>query len=74
LGGCEPKAVKDFREAWWKLLLLKANPEDVKAIEAKYLGVKMPGSHRSIPRSSQLISCHAKMGKDLGLLRESIMQ
>jgi len=69
-----PKAVKDFREALVEAIAyVKANPEDVKAIEAKYLGVKMPGfSSFDTEIKPADLDVYAKMGKDLGLLRESI--
>lgn len=69
-----PKAVKEFREALVEAIAyVKANPEDVKAIEAKYLGVKMPGfSSFDTEIKPADLDVYAKMGKDLGLLRENI--
>jgi NitT/TauT family transport system substrate-binding protein len=69
-----PKAVKDFREALTEAVTyVKANPEDVKTIEAKYLGVKMPGfSSFDIEIKPADLDVYAKMGKDLGLLRENV--
>jgi NitT/TauT family transport system substrate-binding protein len=69
-----PKAVKDFREALTEAVAyVKANPEDVKTIEAKYLGVKMPGfSSFDIEIKPADLDVYAKMGKDLGLLRENM--
>lgn len=69
-----PKAVGDFREALTEAIAyVKANPDDVKAIEAKYLGVKMPGfSSFDTEIKPADLDVYAKMGKDLGLLREDI--
>jgi NitT/TauT family transport system substrate-binding protein len=69
-----PKAVKGFREALAEAIAYaKANPEDVKTIEAKYLGVKMPGfSSFDIEIRPADLDIYAKMGKDLGLLRENV--
>jgi NitT/TauT family transport system substrate-binding protein len=69
-----PKAVRDFREALGEAIAyVKANPDDVKAIEAKYLGVKMPGfSSFDIEIKPADLDVYAKMGRDLGLLRENI--
>jgi NitT/TauT family transport system substrate-binding protein len=69
-----PKAIKDFREALAEgIAYVKANPDDVKAIEAKYLGVKMPGfSSFDTEIKPADLDVYAKMGKDLGLLRETV--
>jgi NitT/TauT family transport system substrate-binding protein len=69
-----PKAVTDFREALAEAIVYaKAYPEDVKTIEAKYLGVKMPGfSSFDIEIKPADLDVYAKMGKDLGLLRENV--
>jgi NitT/TauT family transport system substrate-binding protein len=69
-----PKAVRDFHEALVEgIAYVKANPEEAKTIEAKYLGVKVPGfSSFDTEIKPEDLDVYAKMGKDLGLLREKI--
>lgn len=69
-----PAAVKAFREAGTEAIAyIKANPDDAKAIEAKYLGVKFPGfSSFDIEIKPEDLQAYADIGKDLGLLRKNV--
>lgn len=69
-----PAAVKAFREASAEAIAyIKSNPDDAKAIEAKYLGVKFPGfSSFDIEIKPEDLQAYADIGKDLGLLRKNV--
>lgn len=69
-----PAAVKAFREAGAEAIAyIKANPDDAKVIEAKYLGVKFPGfSSFDIEIRPEDLQAYADIGKDLGLLRKNV--
>lgn len=69
-----PAAVKAFREASAEAIAyIKANPDDAKTIEAKYLGVKTPGfASFDIEIKPADLQDYAAIGKDLGLLRKDI--
>lgn len=69
-----PAAVKAFREAGAEAVAyIKANPDDAKAIEAKYLGVKFPGfSSFDIEIKPEDLQAYADISKDLGLLRKNV--
>lgn len=69
-----PAAVKGFRDAVSEgITYVKENPQDVKDIEAKYLGVKMPGfSSYDVEIKPADLDVYAKMIKDLGLIRDTL--
>lgn len=69
-----PAAVKGIREASQEGIdFIKANPEDAKAIEAKYLGVKTPGfSSFDVNIKPEDLQFYASVGKELGLLRKDV--
>jgi NitT/TauT family transport system substrate-binding protein len=69
-----PAAVKAFREASNEAIAyIKANPDDAKTIEAKYLGVKFPGfSSFDVEIKPADLAAYAAIGKDLGLLRKDV--
>ena len=67
-------AVKNFREASLEgVAYIKDHPKEAKEIEAKYLGVKFPGfSSFDIEIKPADLADYVSIGKDLGLLRNSI--
>lgn len=67
-------AVKAFREAGEEgIAFIRANPEDAKAIETKYLGVKTPGfSSFDIEIKPEDLQAYAAIGKGLGLLQRDV--
>jgi NitT/TauT family transport system substrate-binding protein len=69
-----PAAVKGLRDASNEAIAyIKANPEDAKAIEAKYLGVKFPGfSTFDVEIKPADLQAYAVIGKELGLLRKDV--
>jgi NitT/TauT family transport system substrate-binding protein len=69
-----PNVVKGFREGCAEAIsYIKANPEKVKAIEAKYLGVRMPGfSSFDVEIKPVDLEAYGRIGKELGLLRENV--
>lgn len=69
-----PAAVKAFREASAEAIAyIKANPDDAKVIEAKYLGVKFPGfSSFDVEIKPEDLQAYADIGTDLGLLRKKV--
>ena len=69
-----PAAVKAFREASNEAIAyIKANPDDAKTIEAKYLGVKFPGfSSFDVEIKPADLQAYAAIGKELGLLRKDV--
>lgn len=69
-----PAAVKALREASNEAMAyIKANPDDAKTIEAKYLGVKFPGfSSFDVEIQPADLQAYAVIGKDLGLLRKDV--
>ena len=69
-----PAAVKALREASNEAIAyIKANPDDAKTIEAKYLGVKFPGfSSFDVEIKPADLQAYAAIGKELGLLRKDV--
>lgn len=69
-----PAAVKGLRDASNEAIeYIKANPDDAKAIEAKYLGVKFPGfSSFDVEIKPEDLQAYAAIGKELGLLRKDV--
>ncbi len=69
-----PAAVKGLRDASNEAIAyIKANPDDAKAIEAKYLGVKFPGfSTFDVEIKPADLQAYAAIGKELGLLRKDV--
>jgi len=67
-------AVKAFREAGAEAVaFIAANPDEAKAIEAKYLGVKTPSfSSFDIEIKPSDLSEYVAIGKELGLLRKDV--
>lgn len=67
-------AVKSFREASLEAVnFIRANPDEAKNIETKYLGVKTPGfSSFDIEMKPADLSDYAAIGKELGLLRKDV--
>ena len=67
-------AVRSFRAASLEgVAYIKDHPEEAKEIEAKYLGVKFPGfSSFDIEVMPADLAGYVSIGKDLGLLRNSI--
>lgn len=69
-----PAAVKGLRDASNEAIeYIKGNPDDAKAIEAKYLGVKFPGfSSFDVEIKPEDLQAYAAIGKELGLLRKDV--
>jgi NitT/TauT family transport system substrate-binding protein len=69
-----PAAVQAFREATKEAIAyIKANVDDAKVVEAKYLGVKAPGFPSfDVEVSPSDFEIYASIGKDLGLLRQKV--
>lgn len=69
-----PAAIKALREASNEAIAyIKANPDDAKAIEAKYLGVKFPGfSSYDVEVKPADLQIYATIGKELGMLRKDV--
>lgn len=69
-----PAAVKGIREASQEgIAYIKANPDDAKAIEAKYLGVKTRGfSSFDVSMNPEDLQFYVSVGKELGLLRKDV--
>lgn len=67
-------AVKSFRDASVEAVnFIRANPDEAKNIETKYLGVKTPGfSSFDIEMKPVDLSDYAAIGKELGLLRKDV--
>lgn len=69
-----PAAVKGFRDASAEgIAYIKDHVDEAKSIETKYLGVASPGfSSFAIEIQPADLDAYAKIGKQLGLLRETV--
>lgn len=69
-----PAAVKGLRDASNEAIAyIKANPDEAKEIEAKYLVVKFPGfSSFDVEIKPADLQAYAAIGKELGLLRKGV--